>query len=97
MGDFQTFVLGFIIGGLVVYSYMKKKTVMLAVPKEEGKKMILDHLEKHGRIANGEVQSIVNISDASATRYLDELEKEGKVKQVGDTGSGVYYIKIEPQ
>jgi len=93
MGDFQTFVLGFIIGGLVVYSYMKKRMPALPVPKEEGKKMILEQLEKKGRIANDEVQRLLNTSDASATRYLDELEKEGKVKQVGDTGHAVYYVK----
>ena len=25
--------------------------------------------------------------------YLDELEKEGKIKQVGKTGRNVFYVK----
>ncbi len=34
------------------------------------------------------------ISEATATRYLEELEKEGKIKQVGKTGAHVFYEKI---
>lgn len=37
---------------------------------------------------------MLGISDATAERYLNELEKEGKVRQVGGTGSGVFYEKI---
>jgi len=33
------------------------------------------------------------VSDAIATRrYLDKLEKEGRLEQVGKTGQGVFYI-----
>jgi len=37
---------------------------------------------------------LLEISDATATRYLDELEEEGLIKQVGKTGVSVYYKKI---
>jgi hypothetical protein len=30
----------------------------------------------------------------TATRYLSQLEKEGKIKQVGKTGKSVFYSKI---
>ena len=33
----------------------------------------------------------LGVSDATATNYLEELEKEGKIKQHGDTGRGVFY------
>jgi predicted HTH transcriptional regulator len=33
-------------------------------------------------------------SDATATRYLSQLEKEGKIKQSGKTGKGVSYSRI---
>jgi len=33
------------------------------------------------------------VSDATATRYLEELEKEGFIRQVGRTGRHVYYEK----
>jgi len=39
------------------------------------------------------VENLLLVSDATATRYLDELEKEGKIKQVGKTGKGVFYEK----
>jgi predicted HTH transcriptional regulator len=34
------------------------------------------------------------VSDATATRYLEILEKENKIKQTGKTGKGVTYTKI---
>jgi predicted HTH transcriptional regulator len=48
---------------------------------------------KH-KITNDEVEKLLHISDASATRYLSALEKEGKIKQVGRTGAGVAYTKV---
>src|SRR3989339_135066 len=47
----------------------------------------------NARVSNDTVQKMLSISDASATRYLDELEKEGKVRQVGNDGRFVYYEK----
>ena len=47
----------------------------------------IDHME----IANDDVQKALSISDATATRYLDELEKIGVIRQVGKTGAGVVY------
>jgi len=48
---------------------------------------------EHGRVANDDVEKLLGVSDATATRYLDELEKEGFVRQVGKTGKHVYYEK----
>ena len=31
----------------------------------------------------------MHVSDSTATRYLDQLEKEGKIEQVGKTGKYV--------
>jgi len=50
--------------------------------------------ETDQKITNDFVQDRLNISDATATRYLDELEKEGLIKQIGDTGKHTYYKKI---
>ena len=38
--------------------------------------------------------TITEIMNPTATRYLDELEKEGKIKQVGNTGKHRHYEKI---
>ncbi len=45
-------------------------------------------------ITNDEVEKLLRVSDATATRYLDTLEKEGRVRQEGKTGRSVVYIKI---
>lgn len=42
-------------------------------------------------VSNDTVESALGVSDATATRMLDELEKAGEIVQVGDTGRGVTY------
>ena len=49
---------------------------------------------KQSKITNDEVEKLLHVSDATATRYLSTLEKEGKVKQNGKTGKGVSYSRI---
>jgi predicted HTH transcriptional regulator len=56
------------------------------------------HLEKlralfrtRGELANDDVQAELGVSDASVQRYLEELQKEGFIEQLGDTGRGVRY------
>lgn len=49
---------------------------------------------KHATITNDEVEKLLHVSDATATRYLEQLEKEGKVKQSGRTGTGVSYSRM---
>lgn len=46
---------------------------------------------KHSKITNDEVEKFMHVSDATATRYLSQLEKEGKIKQTGKTGKSVFY------
>lgn len=49
---------------------------------------------KKKNITNDEVEKYLHVSDATATRYLSILEKEGKIKQNGKTGKGVSYFRI---
>ena len=46
------------------------------------------------QVTNDEVEKFLHVSDATATRYLSILEKEGKIKQNGKTGIGVSYFRI---
>ena len=46
------------------------------------------------QVTNDEVEKFLHVSDATATRYLSELEKEGRIKQNSKTGKGVSYSKI---
>jgi predicted HTH transcriptional regulator len=59
--------------------------------KRTKKEKILEYLRKNERVTNNEVEKLLDVSDATATRYLDDLEKKGKVQQVGTTGNAVYY------
>ncbi|PIR46583.1 MAG: hypothetical protein COV07_03570 [Candidatus Vogelbacteria bacterium CG10_big_fil_rev_8_21_14_0_10_45_14] len=49
---------------------------------------------KKQTITNDDVEKLLHISDATATRYLEQLEKEGKIKQNGVTGAGVSYSRM---
>ena len=60
--------------------------------KEKNKEKILKELQNKQKITNNDVEKLLGVSDATATRYLDELEKDGKIRQVGKTGKHVYYL-----
>ncbi len=49
---------------------------------------------QQSKITNDEVEKFLHVSDATATRYLSQLEKENRIKQVGKTGKGVLYSRI---
>ena len=49
---------------------------------------------QHSKITNDEIEKFLHVSDATATRYLSQLEKEGRIKQSGKTGKGVSYSRI---
>src|SRR3989344_2263016 len=49
---------------------------------------------KQSKITNDEVEKLLHVSDATATRYLTILKKEGRIQQSGKTGKGVNYVKL---
>ncbi len=59
--------------------------------KTENKKKIFEFIQTNGKIQNNDVEKLVGVSNATAERYLDELEKEGKLTQHGTIGQGVFY------
>ncbi len=59
--------------------------------KAENKQKLLAFVQQHGKIQNNDVEKLAGVSNATAERYLDELEKEGKITQHGDIGKTVYY------
>ncbi len=68
----------------------------LAIQNRKRKKIdrVMTLFAKQTTITNNEVEKFLHVSDATATRYLSTLEKEGKIKQSGKTGKGVSYFKI---
>ncbi|MEK7124537.1 MAG: HTH domain-containing protein [Patescibacteria group bacterium] len=59
--------------------------------KEEYKKKALDFIISKGEAGNDEIKDRLGVSRRSVVRYLDELEKEEAIEQVGDVGRGVIY------
>ena len=59
--------------------------------KIENKQKILAFVQEHSKIQNNDVEKLAGVSNAAAERYLDELEKEGKLTQHGEIGQGVFY------
>lgn len=87
--------LGLLIGYLIFSRKNKGNFISeQSEQKSENKRKILELLNTKHQITNTDIENHLGVSDASATRYLDELEKERKVKQFGKTGKHVYYEKI---
>ncbi|MBU1102732.1 DeoR family transcriptional regulator [Patescibacteria group bacterium] len=59
--------------------------------KEERKQKIIGFLTDKKKIKTNEVADLLDISRATAFRYLEELEKEGKIEQIGAFGRNVQY------
>ncbi|MDE2188234.1 MAG: hypothetical protein KGJ35_00690 [Patescibacteria group bacterium] len=90
--------------GLGIYELTKKPNAAMPATetknkqtenKEKEKKALLDFMESGNQpLTNEHIRMMLGISEATATRYFDELEKEGKIKQVGKEGAHVFYEKI---
>lgn len=61
--------------------------------KEERKRKILDIFEEHETPTNNIISDAIDVSRTTVFRYMNELENEGKVSQVGKIGRGVHYVK----
>jgi len=75
-------------------SSLRKANEARLKKKELAKEKILELLNKQGRITNDEVEKMLGVSHATATRYLEELEQENKITQQGNIGRDVFYKKI---
>jgi len=67
---------------------------MIQFRKRKKLDKIMTLFAKQTKITNDEVEKFLHVSDATATRYLSQLEKEGKIKQSGKIGKGVSYSRI---
>ncbi|MFA6392728.1 MAG: DeoR family transcriptional regulator [Candidatus Paceibacterota bacterium] len=67
---------------------------MIQFRKRKKLDKIISLFAKQTKITNDEVEKFLHVSDATATRYLSQLEKEGKIKRNGKTGKSVFYSKI---
>lgn len=76
---------------------MEKFNAEAGDKKEIAKEKILEFMAASANasasrgVNNDEIQKLLGVSDATATNYLSELEKENKIQQIGEEGRGVYY------
>ena len=59
--------------------------------KETRKQNILKELAEQGNIKTNKVADLLKVSRATAFRYLEELEKQGKIEQINAFGRNVKY------
>ena len=52
---------------------------------------IVGYMSIKGQMTNNDVENLLAVSNATAERYLNELEQTGKIVQVGTTGKSVFY------
>ena len=97
MGKVIIFVVGVLVGGALVWVIKKRKSGFAAFnlkrqqAKRQAKKKILKLLKEKENISNNDVERLLGVSDATATNYLQELENENRIIQIGKTGRAVSY------
>lgn len=96
------FFLGTLIGGFVVYFLLRKQrhgalpgiashVEKQKTEKQTRKERILLMIRERGSVTNNDIEKALGVSDASATNYLQELEREGKIERIGERGRFVSY------
>jgi ATP-dependent DNA helicase RecG len=53
--------------------------------------MVLQYVEKHGRISRREAAELCKITGSQAYRLLDRLAEQGRIVREGERGRGVSY------
>ncbi|MEK7124593.1 MAG: HTH domain-containing protein [Patescibacteria group bacterium] len=59
--------------------------------KQQNKEKILAFLKERGQAGNEELRKHVSVSARTIVRYMDEIEKEGNARQIGNTGKWSHY------
>lgn len=94
--------LAVVIVGAIIWFLIKEEKPVKA---RERQKAAADQIEKHRanlakvlnmaqishQLTNNDIERTLGVSDATATRYLQELEDQGKIEQVGSEGRYVFY------
>lgn len=89
-------ILGIIIGAVLVLLFLKRQKSGALNPQQQKQKQenlakVLELARTKAEIRNDDVEKTLNVSNATAERYLNELEAQGKLEQIGKTGQSVVY------
>lgn len=77
----------------IVGLILTKARAVIQLRKQKKLIKIMSLFAKQTSITNDAVEKLLHVSDATATRYLSELEKQRKITQSGKTGHAVTYTK----
>jgi len=102
-------ILGGVVAGLVIGFFLWGKRDSSLAAQNDGRGLIAENqvekaanlekvrvmIQNQEKITNEDVRELLKVLQATAVRYLDELESAGIIKQVGLTGQGVYYIQVK--
>jgi len=92
--------LGVLLGAIFTRMATREKPASIKQPRRRraayqktklAKRKIMVFLKERRRVANDDIERLLGVSDATATRYLELLEREDKIIQAGRRGKGVYY------
>lgn len=75
-----------------ISSLLEKAREKIRLRKQKRLEKILELARKKGEITNDDVEKLLHVSDATATRYLSQLVKEGKLLRVGPPEKAKYKI-----
>jgi predicted HTH transcriptional regulator len=94
------FLLGLLLGATILWLIVRARAPEFPSGREEVMEAKMDQLmkefEERDTMTNSDVRELLDVSEATATRYLDMLEEAEQIRQVGTTGRSVYYEKNEP-
>src|SRR3989344_9283803 len=64
--------------------------------KQKNLEKVLEMAREKSEICNDDVEHVLRVSNATAERYLQELESQGILEQIGPTGQAVRYRLKQP-
>lgn len=78
----------------IIAALLAKAQAKIQERKRKKLDKIMGAFPESGKISNADLKKLLHVSDATATRYLEILEKENLIRQVGKTGHAVFYQKV---
>ena len=78
----------------IIQKLLNKARAKIQERKSKKLDKIMTLFNTNPQITNKDIQKLLRTSRVSAFRYLNTLEQENRIKQVGNTGKSVFYTKI---
>ena len=68
-----------------------ERTLPQARRKNKNREKLLNLFREKSKLTNKDVRKALDVSARTVVNYMDELEKEGTVEQIGETGRNAHY------